>query len=76
MPLATILALLDVKVSVTATLLADVVSMLLVIVADVIITLQGGYYHHALSSVSSRRSYRQSADEQNAPTTGCDSEIR
>ncbi len=47
-------AFLDVKISATVILLVEGASMVLVMVAALVITLKGGYHHHALSSAPFR----------------------
>ena len=54
--LVTGLALLDIKVSSAVILAAEGVSIALVLVAAAIITLKGGYHHHALSTAPFRAS--------------------
>ena len=52
----TVLAFLDIRITATLILLVEGIAMVLVIVASLIITVKGGYHHHALSSAPFRAS--------------------
>jgi amino acid transporter len=52
--LVTMLAYLDIKISSTVILVVEGLSMALVVLASVIITIKGGYHHHAFSAAPFR----------------------